>query len=159
MPDEQQPGSANRQFTAEIVAAYVGRNQIAPDQLPGLISTAHESIGQLGQPTEIATKRTPAVPIRRSVQRDHVACIECGWKGSMLKRHLTTAHGLNVDEYRSRWNLPRDHAIVAPAYSERRSGLAKQLGLGRLGRGSRTTAAPKTPTPRRRPGQPRTPRS
>jgi predicted transcriptional regulator len=83
-------------------------------------------------------------------------CLECGSRGQMLKRHLATGHGLTVEPYRARWNLSREHPITAPSYSERRSGLAKQLGLGRFGRGSRTTAAPKTPTPR---GRPRTPRS
>ena len=29
------------------------------------------------------------------------------------------------------WNLPREHPMVAPGYSERRSSLAKQIGLGR----------------------------
>jgi predicted transcriptional regulator len=53
----------------------------------------------------------------------------------MLRRHLTTGHGLSIDQYRARWNLRREHPLTAPSYSERRSGLAKQIGLGR-GRGS-----------------------
>jgi predicted transcriptional regulator len=61
-------------------------------------------------------------------------CLECGWRGQMLKRHLATGHGLTVEQYRARWNLSREHPMTAPAYSERRSGLAKQIGLGR-GRG------------------------
>jgi predicted transcriptional regulator len=141
MPDEQTSGSVDRETATRIVAGYVGRNQIGSDQLPTLIATVYQALGRLGKPpTEPPGERTPAVPIRRSVHRDYVICLNCGWRGQMLKRHLTTSHGLNVDEYRSRWNLPRDHAIVAPAYSERRSGLAKQLGFGRLGRGS--AAAP-----------------
>jgi predicted transcriptional regulator len=60
-----------------------------------------------------------------------VVCLDCGWKGKMLRRHLTTAHGLTGEQYSARWNLQPDHRIVAPAYSERRSGLAKELGLGR----------------------------
>jgi predicted transcriptional regulator len=30
-----------------------------------------------------------------------------------------------------RWKLPSDHPLTAPAYSEQRSAMAKQLGLGR----------------------------
>jgi predicted transcriptional regulator len=33
----------------------------------------------------------PAVPIRRSVGTNDITCLECGYKGQMLKRHLTTA--------------------------------------------------------------------
>jgi predicted transcriptional regulator len=80
----------------------------------------------------------------------------------MLKRHLTTAHGLTVDAYRTRWNLPNDHPMVAPAYSARRSGLAKEHGLGRRGGTSAQTAmvpradtaAALQPSPKRR-GRPR----
>jgi hypothetical protein len=58
----------------------------------------------------------------------------------MLRRHLTTAHGLSPREYRSKWGLKDTHPIVAPAYTDRRATLAKQFGLGRGGR-----AVPETP--------------
>jgi predicted transcriptional regulator len=140
----------NQELTAEIVAAYVRRNQVTTDQLSTLISTVHQALTHLGKPIEVAVQRTPAIPIRRSVHRDYVICIECGYRGLILKRHLTTAHGLDVDAYRARWNLPRDHALVAPAYSERRSGFAKHFGLGQRGRGTARAAATPQPTPKRR---------
>ena len=157
MPDAQQSDLA-----AKIVAAYVRRNQFPPDQLAALISTVHQALGKLGKPArEPVVERTPAVSIRRSVHRDHVICLDCGWRGQMLRRHVTTAHGLTVEQYRARWNLPADHAMTAPGYSERRSTMAKQLGLGRGGRrGAREApelAAPESPVaaaPRRR-GRPR----
>jgi predicted transcriptional regulator len=146
MPDEPPPASANQELTTEIVAAYVRRNQIGTEQLGTLISTVHQALADLGKPaSEAAVERTPAVSIRRSIQRDYVVCIECGWRGKMVRRHLGTAHGLTVEQYRARWNLPRDHAMVAPAYSERRSGLAKELGLGR----TRAASAETTEMPER----------
>jgi len=80
---------------------------------------------------------TPAVSVRRSVQRDAVICLDCGWKGKMLRRHLNTRHGLSAELYLRRWNLASDHPLTAPSYSEQRSNLAKELGLGRGGRRSR----------------------
>ena len=77
------------------------------------------------------------MPIRRSVQRDAVVCLECGWKGKMLRRHLSTRHGLSGEEYLRRWSLPSDHPLTAPTYSEQRSSLAKELGLGRGSRQAR----------------------
>jgi predicted transcriptional regulator len=160
MPDEN--STTQRRHTTEIVTAYIARNQVAADQLPSLISTVHQALVQLGNPAaEPADEQTPAVSARRSVHRDYVVCMDCGWKGQMLKRHLTTTHGLSVAEYRARWNLTADHAMTAPAYSERRSGLAKKIGLGRGGRGAsaETMAVPETETatasqPKRR-GRPR----
>lgn len=46
----------------------------------------------------------------------------------MLRRDLTTGHELSVEEYRARWNLPHEHPMAAPSYSERR-GLANSLAL------------------------------
>jgi predicted transcriptional regulator len=129
-----------------IVAAYVRHNQIGADQLPIVISTVHQALAGLGKSkAETEMERTPAVPIRRSVHRDYVVCLECGWRGQMLKRHITTGHGLTVAQYRARWNLSRAHEITAPGYSERRSGLAKQIGLGRGRRASREETEPIAP--------------
>ena len=81
--------------------------------------------------TSAPEKLTPAVPIRRSVQPEYVVCLECGFRGITLRRHLQAAHGLEPAAYRARWKLATNHALTAPAYSERRSTMAKQLGFGR----------------------------
>jgi predicted transcriptional regulator len=163
MPDEPPSPTLDRKLTTNIVAAYVRRNQIGADQLPILISTVHQALATLGKPAaDTGGERTPAVPIRRSVHRDYVVCLECGWRGQMLRRHLNTGHGLSVDQYRARWNLTLAHPMTAPGYSERRSGLAKELGLGRGRRASREEPepvaaeipAPAQPGSRRR-GRPR----
>src|SRR5438105_5061808 len=87
-----------RQFTANIVAAYVGRNQITATQLPSLISTVHQTLDGLGKlAMEAVVERTPAVQIRRSITANSVICMDHGYRGRMLKRHLTRAHGLSVE--------------------------------------------------------------
>ena len=65
-----------------------------------------------------------------------MVCLECGKQFKSLKRHLMSHHGLTPDEYRSRWNLKPDYPMVAPAYAERRSKLAKEIGLGRKPKGA-----------------------
>jgi predicted transcriptional regulator len=156
MPDEQPS-----EFTAKIIAAYVRHNQVPPAQLAILISTVHQALAGLVKPAaEPIGERSPAVSIRRSVTANFVVCLDCGWKGQMLRRHLTTAHDLTVDGYRARWGLLHNHAMTAPAYSERRSTMAKRIGFGRA-RGSSVEApelpAPESPVtaPPRRRGRPR----
>jgi predicted transcriptional regulator len=121
-----------KEQVAEIVAAYVGHNTVAPDQLPTLIRTISQALAGLeqeaGAPRE--SPLTPAVSVRRSVSPDKITCLDCGWSGQMVKRHLTTAHGMSVDEYRTRWGLASDYPMVARNYAARRSELAKSLGLG-----------------------------
>jgi predicted transcriptional regulator len=41
-----------------------------------------------------------------------------------------THHGLTPEQYREKWGLAADYPMVAPAYAEARSKLAKEMGLG-----------------------------
>lgn len=148
--EEQQNAEIGRELTTRIVAAFVGRNSLPAVQIPELISTVHQAISQLGKAMEPVAERTPAVPVRRSVAPDFVVCLECGAKAKVLRRHLSTRHGLNIAEYRARWNLKPDHPLVAPAYSERRSTMAHQIGLGRTRQPAPEAPATKQPKPRAR---------
>ena len=116
---------------ARIVGSYVQHHQIGSDQLAGLIGEVHRALASLGRAPPVQEPLMPAVPIRRSVQQDHVVCLECGYRAQVLRRHLRVAHDLEVADYRTRWKLPPDHPVTAPSYSARRSTMAKQLGLGR----------------------------
>lgn len=118
-------------LTSDIVAAHVSHNQLPVDQVSGLVVQVYQALSGLGVEQASEQPREPAVSIRASVRPDHVTCLECGKKMSMLKRHLQSRHGLSADEYRARWNLSRDHALTAPNYAERRAVLAKTIGLGR----------------------------
>jgi predicted transcriptional regulator len=124
-----------KKHVAEIVAAYVGKHRLDASELPPLIDAVSQALGGLGQEptTTPAAPRVPAVAIRRSVGADAITCLDCGKKAKMLKRHLTTKHGLTADEYRARWGLAADYPVVAQNYSARRSELAKSTGLGRRG--------------------------
>lgn len=115
----------------KIITSYVGNHSLAPDQLPALIASVQQALRELGKPALAPTPRVPAVPVRRSVQHEHVVCLECGFKGKTLRRHLGTRHGLQIADYLRRWELASDHPLTAPAYSEQRSTMAKELGLGR----------------------------
>jgi predicted transcriptional regulator len=121
----------NPHSTAMIVSSYVRHHTLRPEQLSDLIATVHHALSHLGQPMQIEEVLTPAVSVRRSVHYDYVVCMDCGYRGKMLQRHISTRHALNKDEYLKRWGLRSDHPLTAPAYSERRSTLAKALGLGR----------------------------
>jgi predicted transcriptional regulator len=146
--ESKYPG-AYPQLVTKIITSYVSHHSLSPEQIPELIASVHRTIDNLGKPVEPQAPLTPAVPVRRSVRPDHLVCLECGAKQKTLKRHLATAHGLSVDEYRAKWNLPRDYPMVAPDYAARRSALAKQIGLGRRGAGEAEApaAAEETPAP------------
>jgi predicted transcriptional regulator len=121
----------NPLLTAKIVRSYVQHHSVGASELPGLITSVHRGLSEVGRPSPPEMLLTPAVSVRQSVRHDYVVCLECGYRGKTLRRHISTRHGLSRAEYLQRWGLQHDHPLTAPAYSERRSTLAKQLGLGR----------------------------
>ena len=124
-----------KEHVAEIVAAFVGHNRVAPDQLPALISSVNAALSGLGQAEapSAAAVPSPAVSVRRSIRPDKLTCLDCGWSGQMMKRHLHAAHGMTPAQYRERWKLDVDYPMTAKNYANRRSQLAKAIGLGTRG--------------------------
>lgn len=121
------------ELTASVASAYLSNNPAQPEDLPAIIRGIHDALAALGQPAEVkvdAPPLVPAVSIKASIKPDYVTCLECGTKAKMLRRHLAVAHNLDPMAYRARWNLPADHTLVAPNYSEVRRGLAVDSGLG-----------------------------
>lgn len=119
-------------LTADIVAAHVSNNSVAVSDVPTLISNVHGALAGLSSTAaapEVVLE--PAVPIRNSVKREFIVCLDDGKKLKMLKRHLMTHYGMTPDDYRAKWGLPADYPMVAPAYAEQRRELAKAIGLGR----------------------------
>jgi predicted transcriptional regulator len=126
-----EPKEGNRLLTAKLVGSYLRHHKVGASQLPDLIATVHRSLGELGQQPRAEEALTPAVSLRQSVRPNYVVCLDCGYRGKTLRRHISSRHGLSRAEYLKRWRLQPDHPLTAPAYSEQRSTLAKQLGLGR----------------------------
>ena len=117
-------------LTSEIVSAYVSNNKVEVEKLPEVIGNVYASLSSIAG-EEGAEMIEPAVPIKKSVTPDYIICLEDGKKFKMLRRHLQNVYGLTPEEYRERWGLPADYPMVAPNYAEKRSGLAKQIGLGK----------------------------
>ncbi len=132
MSGEEQSKNDLVQLTADIVAAYVSKNALQPNDIPGLIGDVHEALsrasGRAVAPAREDLK--PAVAVKKSVTADQIVCLDCGQKFKSLKRHLRTHHSLSPEDYKEKWSLPRDYPMVAETYAEARSQLAKKMGLG-----------------------------
>lgn len=129
------------ELAADIVSAFVANNNVTTSDLPGVIASVYASLTKLGGEPEAppAAPLVPAVPIRKSVTPDAIICLEDGQSFKSLKRHLSSKYGLTPEQYRTKWGLPADYPMVAPAYAEARSALAKSMGLGQ----QRRKTAPK----------------
>lgn len=126
-------------YASDVVSAYVAHNPLPAAELPALIASVHATLQKLSgagaaEPADKAASvhRPSAAEIRRSIGRDGLTSFIDGKVYKTLKRHLTS-HGLDPVAYRERYGLPEDYPMVAPSYAERRSALAKEIGLGRPG--------------------------
>jgi predicted transcriptional regulator len=135
-------------LTSQIVSAHIANNEIAADQLPGLIRDVHQALATVGQAPAEPVKQEPAVDVKKSVFPDHIVCLECGASLKMLKRHLATDHDMTPDQYRAKWGLPSTYPMVAAEYAATRSQLAKESGLGRK-------VEPSSPPPPAKRGRPK----
>jgi predicted transcriptional regulator len=139
------PDSDKLALISNIAASYLRRNSVAIDQIGTVVSSVTRAIEQAAKeigdsdapktrstPTKASAEgQQPAVPIKKSVQPEYIVCLEDGMHARTLKRHLGTAHSMTPEQYRAKWDLPDDYPLIAPAYSEARSKMAKKLGLGR----------------------------
>jgi predicted transcriptional regulator len=125
----EEPQAAAK-LTTEIVVAYVSRNTIAPADLGDLIGAIAQALGAVGREKPEPARAAPAVPVRRSIQDEHLTCLVCGRQQRTLRRHLDVAHQLTPDAYREQFGLKPDYPLTAPGYSRQRSEMAKQAGLG-----------------------------
>lgn len=118
-------------MTSDIVAAHVANNNVAVSDLPKLIENVHVSLRGLTDKSVPKNHQKPAVPIKDSITSNLITCLDCGKSMKMLKRHLMTHHQMTPGEYRIKWGLVPDYPMVTSNYSKIRSGLAKEIGLGR----------------------------
>jgi predicted transcriptional regulator len=132
MSDDSGESSSFIELTANIVSAYVSNNPLPTADIPALIGQIHSALKRIsgGQAAAPAEPQKPAVPVKRSINPDHIVCLEDGLKFKSLKRHLRTRYNMTPDQYREKWALPPDYPMVAPNYAAARSQLARQMGLG-----------------------------
>jgi len=131
MADDQMNPIDIIELSTRIVSAYVSKNAISASDLPELMTSVHSNLKSLSKDEPELARPDPAVPISKSITKNHIICLEDGQKLKMLKRYLRTRYNLTPEEYRARWGLPANYPMVAPEYAERRSSFAKEIGLGK----------------------------
>jgi predicted transcriptional regulator len=126
-------------LTTEIVVAHSSVTELTSEQLVDEIKAVYNVLASLDggvileEPAGMV--KQPSIPLKDIVTAKYVVCLECGKKLKTLKTHLLKAHGLVPKEYYQRFGLdPKKYPLVCREYSEARSKMAKERGLGALGR-------------------------
>ncbi len=120
-------------LAADIVSAFISNNSVPSSEIPALVGDVHAALIRLSEIAEApppSEAQKPAVSPRKSITDEYIICLEDGRRFKSLKRHLRTHFDLTPEQYREKWGLDPDYPMVAPAYAEARSSLAKKMGLG-----------------------------
>ena len=75
---ESQDTPSYLEMAADIVSAFVSHNSLPASDLPGLLASVNQALNSLAsgstqQPVE--GPKEPAVPVKKSVQPDHIVCL------------------------------------------------------------------------------------
>lgn len=144
-------------LAAELTAAWLANPNTRPeaDAVPAFLASMHAALVRLDAPAEgdqrpgapTEAEYPPATTARKSLASpDRIISMIDGKPYRTLRRHLSS-NGLTPEEYRARYNLKPDYTMVAPAYSEARRAMAKQIGLGRKPKTVEADAEAETPSP------------
>jgi predicted transcriptional regulator len=151
------------ELAANIVAGYVRRTETRPEEFGSLLNAAYDGIialtarvsgGDVAQQSPSAPRRAADAPsdpsadreagfVRegvRTVTSERLVCLDDGKEVTFLGRHLR-AKGIDARDYLSRWKLPSDYPMTAPAFVERRRADARKSGFGTSMRPNRERVA------------------
>ncbi len=140
-------------LTAEIVISHASMTELSSQELVAEIKEVYNvltalSAGEvpeaviLEKAEEAEAVKKPPIPLKDIVKDKYVVCLECGKKLKTLKAHIRKAHNLKPKEYFQRFGLdPKKFPLVCKEYSEQRSRMAKERGLGERGGRRKATAS------------------
>ena len=109
---------------ASIVSAYVTAHRVSAADVPAMIAAVYAALKPAPEPERSETIVLTPAQIRKSITPLALISFVDGKSYKTLKRHLGR-HGLTLDDYRTKYGLPDDYPSTAPAYSEKRSAMAR----------------------------------
>lgn len=119
--------------TTKVVIAYVSQNPISMTELRVLIRITYDALSLImSAPDEERLRAEPKTKSQIAASRKNEWLISFidGQPYKSLKRHLTS-HGFTPESYRTRYALPNDYPMTAPAYAAQRSQIARHNYLKR----------------------------
>ncbi|WP_370932005.1 MucR family transcriptional regulator [Bartonella sp. DGB1] len=89
--------------TSQIIAAYVSRASVAPEQLTVLVEEIYKKLLQLSDDTtnSILTVNcnVPCIDPKDSITDEYLICLEDGKKFKSLRRHLMSHYNMTPEQY------------------------------------------------------------
>ena len=122
------------ELTASIVSSHAAVSELSTEELVQEIQKVYSTLQNLeSTPVEAPVPeetKTPAIPVKKSIQADQVICLICGKdKMKTLTRHLAQVHNMKPGAYRKQFGIPSGQSLTAKNFSEARRKMAQERGL------------------------------
>ena len=111
----------NTQVVAKISAAYFSRNHVPTGKISCVMREISNAV------FSVEEKINSPSPHTHKITEKGIVCAECGKAFKQLKKHLNCAHGLSVDQYLKKHNLPKNTPVVLPELTKKRSEALKEF--------------------------------
>ena len=132
------------ELSADIIKAQARSRRLSVDELLDGLKQTFQVLHELHHGDQNAppltknestnSSNSPLDDLRRhplkSIQRDHVICLESGKPYQLLSNRHLAQYGLTPREYKKKWGFPLTTSLSSKKLTKRRSRLAKQLGAG-----------------------------
>ena len=124
------------QKALEIAKAQASVRNMTEEEISSMVSTIAKTIkevseeaGQQQEQPQEQEQQEPPVDPKKSVREKSVVCLECGKTFKVLsKKHLET-HGLSRQEYKEKWELPKNQSLIAKSLARQRKNKMQEMQL------------------------------
>jgi predicted transcriptional regulator len=148
------------ELTVQVLTARLAKKEMSIEEIRNEMASISAMIKSIDDGTIKEQGETPAearpgkINFKKVFKRDKVVCLLCNKEFTMLKRHLSIAHGLKPGEYKKQFSIPASYDLVASDYAEKRRQDALDRGLGdnlvkaRAARAAKTAKTAQAPKPK-----------
>lgn len=124
------------EMTAEIIQSQISSKQMSTEEIKVALNDTFKALkglqdAELGGTAglEAGDTENPSLDPKKSIQKNKIACLECGQEFKMLSPKHLKSHDLTSKEYRKKFGFSTRQPLCAKALSDKRSLASKERGL------------------------------
>lgn len=125
-----------------IVKAQAGVRVMSEAEIVAMVKNLAGGLQQIeeGDTLPAVEESSLGADPKKSIKEKSITCLECGKAFKILTQKHLASHGLNAAEYREKWGLKKDTALVSKGLQRERRKKMKDMKLWEKRRGTGASA-------------------
>ena len=126
------------QEALEIAKAQASVRNMTEDEISSMVATVAKKVKEISeesgqqqqeQPEQEEQQQEPPVDPKKSVREKSVVCLECGKTFKVLSKKHLEKHGITPQEYKEKWGLKKNQALIAKSLARERRKKMEEMQL------------------------------